>query len=231
MRSSCWPARRSTEPDVLRAEPLKTIKTLLAKYIAFLDKLFLPLGVWGVFGFAIADSAFYGAPLDIVVATYVATNHANTLWYLIMASAGSAVGSLVPYALGWKGGEMALAKRVSKERFERIRKDFEEKEFWALVIPSMLPPPFPFKVMVFAAGVFEMKIWQFLASIFVGRMVRFGILALIVIKFPQLLVAAKQHPAVGTSLALLTVALGLWLMWRFWKRPVVELEHELEHKK
>ena len=74
-----------------------------------------------------------------------------------MAAAGSAVGGLLPYGLGRAGGELFLLKRINRQRFEAMRTRFESQEFWALAIPSMLPPPTPWKVVVFAAGVFEMR--------------------------------------------------------------------------
>ncbi len=209
---------------------MHTIKNLLAKYVGFLTAILAPLGVWGLFGFAIADSAFYGAPLDVVYAGYVATKPSYLLWYMIMGSAGSAVGSLFPYWLGWKGGEIALAKRVSKERFERIRQHFIEKEFWALAVPAMLPPPTPFKLLVFSAGVFEMGVWEFLGSIVVGRMVRFAIIGVVVWKFPALVVVFKQH-AIWSSIGVLIILIvGFWYIWRSWNRPVLELEREVTRK-
>ena len=210
---------------------MKTIKAFLAKYVGFLIAVLKPLGMWGLFGFALVDSAFYGAPLDVVFAGYVTAKPSYLLWYMIMASAGSAVGSLIPYWLGWKGGEIALAKRVSKERFERIRLHFQEKEFWALAIPAMLPPPTPFKLLVFSAGVFEMPFWDFLGSIFLGRMARFAVLGILVWKFPQVFAVMKQHAVWSGIIVGLILLIGFWLIWRSWQRPVVELEQELEHKK
>ncbi len=51
---------------------------------------------------------------------------------------------------------------------------FERQEFWAMAIPSMLPPPTPWKVFVFAAGVFEMRVTLFLLAVFAGRCIRCG---------------------------------------------------------
>ena len=63
---------------------------------------------------------------------------------------------LLPYILGRAGGELFLLKRVNRERYDRLRIRFEKQEFLAMAIPSMLPPPTPWKLFVFAAGVFEM---------------------------------------------------------------------------
>jgi membrane protein YqaA with SNARE-associated domain len=100
-----------------------------------------------------------------------------------MAAAGSALGSLIPYGIGRAGGELLLLKRIDRERFERLRDRFENQEFLAMMIPAMLPPPTPFKLFVLSAGVFEMRPYLFLLSIFAGRVVRFLLLGFLVVKF------------------------------------------------
>lgn len=208
------------------------LKHILARYSIFVWGLLKPLGVWGAFGIAAMDAAFLGLPLDPVVASYVYNDRARFLLYAFMASAGSAVGSLIIYAIGYEGGELLLRKRISHERFEKIRGSFEEREFWALMVPSMLPPPAPFKLFVLSAGVFEMHFTQFLLAIFCGRMVRFLVLSLLTLVFgPHVVTFAgvllHKHLALtlGSAAAVLLFA---YVIYRLWREPVVELEQELE---
>ena len=118
-------------------------------------------------------------PVDAIVAAYVYRDHKRFLFYILMASLGSALGSVPLYLIGYLGGEKVLRKRIPEERFLRIHRSFERHEFWALMFPAMLPPPTPFKVFVLAAAVFEMKFRDFLAAIFAGRFVRFSVLSLL----------------------------------------------------
>jgi membrane protein YqaA with SNARE-associated domain len=90
---------------------------------------------------------------------------------------GSAIGGLLPYGLGRAGGELFLLKHVNRKHYEKIRTRFERQEFLAMMIPSMLPPPTPWKACVFAAGVFEMRIVAFMLAVFSGRMVRWLVLS------------------------------------------------------
>ena len=85
---------------------MQLIKKLLAKYTAFIWSILRPLGSWGVFGVAFLDSAAYGIPLDPVVASYIYVRPAGIWLFAFMAAAGSALGSLVPYAIGRAGGEL-----------------------------------------------------------------------------------------------------------------------------
>src|SRR6476659_6357665 len=162
---------------------MKTIQNILGRYTAFVWAVLKPLGAWGVFAIAALDGAAVGLPMDVVVGGYVAQNHQRLLLYVLMAAAGSALGSLVIYGIGYAGGEELLRKRVSAERFEKLHAAFEKHPFWSLMFPAMLPPPTPFKMFALAAAVAEMSIWHFVLAIFLGRMVRFLVLALLVLRF------------------------------------------------
>jgi membrane protein YqaA with SNARE-associated domain len=162
---------------------LNTIKHILTRYTAFLWALLKPLGAWGVFVIAGLDAAAFGLPMDVVVAGYVYQDRSRFLLYVLMASAGSAVGSIVLYVIGYQGGEALLRKRISAERFEKLHRTFEKHPFWGLMFPAMLPPPTPFKLFVLGAAVTEMKFSRFLLAIFIGRFVRFTVLALLTLKF------------------------------------------------
>jgi membrane protein YqaA with SNARE-associated domain len=198
---------------------LEILKHLLARYGEFVWAMLKPLGSWAVFAIAAIDSAFFGFPLDPVVASYVYQDRPRFLLYAVMASAGSAAGCIILYLIGYKGGEVLLEKRISRTKFNKIRSAFDRHEFWALMFPSMMPPPFPFKVFVLAASVFEMNFWHFLLAIFVGRLVRFLILSLLVLKFGPQIVAltsaavAKHWP----ELVLAVIVIGGLFAW-FWYR-------------
>jgi membrane protein YqaA with SNARE-associated domain len=168
---------------------LHVLKHLVARYIALVWALLKPLGSWAVFAIAGIDSAFFGVPLDPVVATYVYENRSHALLYPLLAAAGSAAGCILLYWIGYTGGEVLLLERIPRAKFERIRDTFDRHEFWALVVPSMMPPPFPFKVFALAASVFEMNFWHFLLAIFVGRLIRFLVLGMLVLRFGPQVVA------------------------------------------
>jgi membrane protein YqaA with SNARE-associated domain len=197
---------------------LKTIGHILARYTAWILHLLLPLGIWGAFAIAFADSALLGMPVDAIVAVYVYQDHRRLLFYVLMASAGSALGSIPLYVIGYLGGEKVLRKRISEERFLRIHQSFEQHEFWALMFPGMLPPPMPFKIFVLGAAVFEMRFRDFLAAVFAGRFVRFLVLALLTLWFgPQIVgliaTAFRQHIYWVLAVIVVGILVGL-VLWR-----------------
>jgi membrane protein YqaA with SNARE-associated domain len=179
-----------------------------------------------VFAAAALDGAAFGLPVDVVVGIYVAQNHARWLLFVVMAAGGSALGSLVVYGIGYAGGEELLRKRLSTQRFEKMHDAFDKHPFWSLMFPAMLPPPTPFKAFALAAAVAEMSIWHFLGAIFLGRTIRFLILAILVIKFgPGVVHTVRMFFAEHYSWVLIVTGatVGVWLfLWRTRKRPPQE---------
>jgi len=177
----------------------------MAKWKLVLLPALVKLGFVGVGAAALLDSSTIPIPMDAILAVYVWSDKRHFWLYCLLASLGSAVGGLLPYGLGRAGGELFLLKRVNRERYERLRTRFENQEFLAMMIPSMLPPPTPWKACVFAAGVFEMRVVPFLLSVFCGRMVRWMVLSALVIKIGPGAVDVVAHH----GLALLAIVGGL----------------------
>lgn len=193
------------------------MKHLLNKWTVFLLAVLKPLGVWGVLGFAAVDAAFLGMPLDAIVAGYAYADPKRFLLYAAMGAVGSALGSILIYLIGYKGGEVLLVKRIGQQRFDRIRASFERHGLLAIMVPSMLPPPTPFKLFVLSAGVAEMSFGRFLMAIFCGRFLRFSIVSLIVIRYgPQILgfVGGVVHNHLRYLIAVVAVAIliGWWVL-------------------
>ncbi len=185
--------------------------------MAWILGLLKVLGIWGVFVIAFADSALLGMPVDAIVATYVYQDRKRLLFYIVMASLGSALGSIPLYIVGYLGGEKVLRRRISEEHFQKIHQSFEHHEFWALMFPGMLPPPMPFKIFVLGAAVFEMRFSHFLGAIFAGRFVRFLVLSILVLWFgPQIVqitgAVFRQH--FYWVAAVVVAAAVVWLLLR-----------------
>jgi len=191
---------------------------VLNKWALFILAALKPLGIWGVLGFAVVDAAFLGMPLDAIVAGYVWVHPHRLLLYCVMAAAGSALGSVIIYLIGYKGGEVLLVRRIGEKRFNRIRAAFDRHEFLAIMLPSMLPPPTPFKLFVLSAGMAEMRFNHFLAAIFLGRLLRFVILSFLVIHFGPEIVdffGGMVHNHLRIMIAVIAAAaLIAWWVWR-----------------
>lgn len=212
---------------------MKFLKYALAKYKvfqAYLTVFLAHFGVWGPCAMSGADAIIPVVPMDPIMAAYVwvARDHVGlVIFYCVTAAISSALGSLVPYWIGRGGGELLLLKRIDRHRMETLRDKFENQEFFFLLIPSMLPPPTPFKLIVLTTGVFEMKVPLFLLAIFLGRLLRFGIVAFLTIRFGQAIVdivtnAVRQHlPVIFLVLGSALVGYFIWWMRKRKNRALV----------
>ncbi|HKD14470.1 MAG TPA: VTT domain-containing protein [Candidatus Angelobacter sp.] len=207
---------------------------LLLKYSALIAAL-KALGAWGVLIIAALDASAFGIPMDPLIAGFVYANPHKAWLYCVAAAVGSAAGSLIPYWLGRAGGELFLLKRIDQARLERIRDRFEKREFLAIMIPGMLPPPTPFKLLVFSAGAFKMKVRQFVLAIICGRLLRFGILSVLTVIFGQQIVEhtkdlVKKHPSVAVLVGIVVLVVFVFI-YRMFREPATQLKKEIDKAK
>ncbi|HEY3989332.1 MAG TPA: VTT domain-containing protein [Acidobacteriaceae bacterium] len=195
---------------------MKVIGKWLLRYKTFVLGVLGPLGFWGAALISAVDAGTLPVPMDLLVATYVWNDRRHAWLYVLMAAIGAAVGGLVPFLLGRAGGELFLLRRIDRARYEAMMARFEKQEFLAMAIPSALPPPTPWKAFAFGAGVFEMKLWQFMLAVFAGRLLRFAVDAILTIKYgPQIMnvVADLLKHHLTMTLVIVAVLLGLLLFW------------------
>jgi membrane protein YqaA with SNARE-associated domain len=189
---------------------VKDLIHLYKKYSALLLAFFKPLGYWGIGVLAIVDSSSIPMPMDAFIAYYAWTDSHRFYLYVFTAALGSAIGGLVPYFIGRAGGELFLLKRINRQKFDALRHRFEHQEFAAILTPSMLPPPTPWKLFVFGSGVFEMPVVNFMVAVFVGRVIRFGVESLLVIRYgPQILHSFSAHTLAASIVIGVLIALAV----------------------
>jgi Predicted membrane protein len=195
------------------------LKLFFVRLMAWWKLIALPavakFGLWGVGLVALLDSSSVPVPMDAILAVYIWNNKSHFVLCCILAAIGSAIGGLVPYGIGRAGGELFLLKRVNRERFDKLRARFERQEFLAVMIPSMLPPPTPWKLFIFGAGVFEMRVPFFLLAVFAGRMVRWLVLSALVLELgpgAADLVAHHALPVVAVIGLLAVIGFAWWWM-------------------
>ena len=176
------------------------------------------IGGPGIFIIAFLDSSFLSFPevVDLIVVTVAVRQPYRMAYYAGMATAGSVLGCLALYYVGRRGGQAMLNSRFGSDRLRRGTTLFERYGIWAVIVPSLLPPPAPFKLFVLLAGVSGLKPVRFTLAVLIGRSVRYfgvGILALWYGR--QTLEFLHQHGRVVALTSLALVAAGiLWVVWR-----------------
>jgi membrane protein YqaA with SNARE-associated domain len=154
-----------------------------AGWLAGLYYAFLGMGWFGIVLLSLLDSSFLVLPFanDFAVIILSSLHHLRFPLYAAAAAAGSTAGCAVMYWLGRKGGQAFIQANVSPQRFERMHKKVSQRGPFMLALPALIPPPFPFRFWVIAAGALEVPRKPFLASLGAMRLLRFfaeGLLAL-----------------------------------------------------
>lgn len=210
---------------------MKHLIALYEKYSALLLAFFKPLGFWGIGVLAIIDSSSVPMPMDAFIVFYAWHDKPRFYLYVFAAALGSAIGGLLPYLIGRAGGELFLLKRVNRARFDALRHKFEHQEFVAVLIPSMLPPPTPWKLFVFGAGVFEMPIANFMLAVFAGRVIRFGVESLLTIRYgPQIIhefseLSRKHMTALVAGISVVIALVALYFVLKGRRNRKRRIEH------
>jgi membrane protein YqaA with SNARE-associated domain len=179
----------------------------MSKVVATVQSFALTLGAPGLFLVALLDSSLLSLPQvpDLLLVFMVTKHPSMWLLYALMTTAGSVVGCVGMYLLARKGGERILRKMVSARRMEKARVTFQKWGLLAVLVPSMLPPPAPFKLFVVLAGVVQIPLWQFVVAIGIGRGLRYGVEALLARWYGQQAMTFLDENLRPVSLALAAV--------------------------
>jgi membrane protein YqaA with SNARE-associated domain len=180
--------------------------------------LALVLGAPGLFLVAFLDSSFLSLPeiADILVVYMVTQDKQRLALYVICATLGSITGCLVMYFIGKKGGEALVGKRFTTATIERAMAAIRRHGIMAVLIPSVLPPPAPFKIFVLLAGVAGITAHHFVAAVALGRGVRYAALGLLAVRYGDRTLAYVHANSLLVSLisvGVLAGGLGAYLLW------------------
>lgn len=153
----------------------------MRKFVDWVQALALGLGAPGLFLAALLDSSFVSLPevVDILLIWMTTQHKSRMVLYAASATLGSVVGCLMLYAVGRKGDQF-IQRRFSPARVERALGAFRRFGLMAVLIPSLLPPPMPFKIFVLLAGAAGISTGRFALAIGIGRGIRYfgeGLLA------------------------------------------------------
>jgi membrane protein YqaA with SNARE-associated domain len=139
------------------------------------------------------------------------------VYYALMTTLGSVSGCLALYYVARKGGEAFLRKRFNPQYLERAMATFRRYGLLAILIPSILPPPMPFKVFVLAAGVAKVRPFDFILAITIGRGLRYFGEGLLAVYYGDHAAEFLRDNAktVALAVALASVVFGAgWILWR-----------------
>jgi membrane protein YqaA with SNARE-associated domain len=190
----------------------------LSHFVETVKNFALSLGGPGLALIAFLDSSFLSFPEinDLLIITYVIERPAGWWVYALFTTMGSLAGCLALYGVGRKGGEAFLKRRFNAHTLERGLAMYKRWGLLAIIVPSILPPPTPFKIFVLLAGVARVPTTTFLGAVTIGRGIRYFGEALLAYYYGAAALKLVQDNAktVGLVLAAIivvgAVALVVW---------------------
>jgi len=191
----------------------------MAGVVAWIKAFAVSLGGPGLFIIAFLDSSFLSFPeVNDLLIVWLTTQHEERMvYYALMTTLGSMSGCLSIYWLARKGGEAFLRKRFNPHSVERAMATFRRYGLLAILIPSILPPPMPFKIFVLAAGVAKVRPFDFILAIAIGRGFRYFGEGLLAVYYgddaTEFLRRNARTVALTVALAALVLGVG-WILWR-----------------
>jgi membrane protein YqaA with SNARE-associated domain len=173
------------------------------KWLTRLSEYLIAYGALGLFVLAVLDSTFVPLPssVDALMLLLSMKNPSWMLLYAFMATSGSAVGCLILYLISRRAGTRAL-NRFSEKKQARVKNWIERYDMFAVLVATLLPPPFPFKLFVITAGVFRFSLVRFMLAILVGRGFRFLLEGYFAVRYGAQAkeILAKYYPWIGLGL-------------------------------
>lgn len=171
----------------------------------FLKKVgmaFLQYGLIGLFGITLLDSAFVPLPGGPDGALVVLAQTNNWMLAVVIAVIGSVIGCAILYRFSAAAGEAALRK-FNPEKLARARRLLERFDILTVLVAALLPPPFPFKIFVVSAGVFQFRFWRFVVGIGIGRSFRYCLLGYLAFRYGEQAkeIFKNNYPIIGLGLA------------------------------
>jgi membrane protein YqaA with SNARE-associated domain len=167
---------------------------------------FIALGPFGLFAVALLDSAFVPLPssADALMILLTVAHPRLMILYAVLATAGSAIGCVILYYVSRRAGSGALRK-FSPAKQKRVKEWIDRYDLLSVLVASLMPPPFPFKLFVITAGVFRFSLTRFTLAIISGRLFRFLLEGYFAIRYGAQArqILAKYYPWIGLGLAVL----------------------------
>jgi membrane protein YqaA with SNARE-associated domain len=134
-----------------------------------------PAGSAALFFIAFAESSFFPIPPDLLLIAMALIKPDAAFVLALICSAGSVLGGMVGYLIGWLGGRPLLHKLFSEKKISVVKDAFEKYETWAIAVAGFTP--IPYKVFTISAGTFEIPFRPFVAVSAVSRSARFFLVA------------------------------------------------------
>jgi membrane protein YqaA with SNARE-associated domain len=211
---------RLNETSIERDPYLKLLLQQATGKLARLSEYFIALGPLGLFAVALLDSTFVPLPssADALMIILTTAHPRMIIAYALIATAGSTLGCMILYYISRRTGSRALRK-FSQAKQKRVKELIDRYDVLSVLVASIMPPPFPFKLFAISAGVFRFNVIRFTIAIFAGRLFRFLLEGYLAIRYGSQAkeVLARYYPWIALGLAIALI--GFFVTRKLLRKP------------
>ena len=137
-----------------------------------------PKAPWFLGGLSFAESSFFPIPPDVMLAPMSLAKPDKAWYYAFLTTVTSVLGGILGYFIGVFAFDLIeplLHNYGYYDRYELAKNWFETWGFWAIFLAGF--SPIPYKVFTIASGVVGMAFLPFVIASFIGRGLRFFMVA------------------------------------------------------
>jgi len=190
----------------------------MSTFVGRVQSLALAFGAPGLFLVTFLDSSFLSLPeVTDLLLVWMVIQHKNRMpFYATSAIVGSIAGCLALYFIGRKGGDALVRSRFKSGTVDRALGTIQRYGVVAVLIPSLLPPPAPFKIFVLLAGIAGITAGRFALAITIGRAIRYFGEGFLAIRYGDRAIDYLRTHGRNVSLALVTllaIAFAGYVLW------------------
>ena len=202
---------------------MENLRFLFIISTAGIFRFFRRMGLFGLFLMSVLDSSFLVLPFgnDLLLIALTSSNRTGPTWiaYVLVSTIGSLIGVFVIDSLMRKTGEKGLQRFVSERKIEKLKSKMENKAGITLFVATLLPPPFPFTPAVMTASALQCPRKNLFLAVFLGRLLRFSIVATLALYFGRQLIAYINsdwlayavYALIGIAIVASTFSVMRWL--------------------
>ena len=140
-----------------------------------------------LFWVSFAESSVFPIPPDVMLIPMVVANPAKAWLYATVCTAGSVLGGILGYAIGYflyeTLGQWVINTYGLAAQFEAYRAAYNEWGLWIILIKGLTP--IPYKLVTIASGAAAFNFWVFIAASIVTRAGRFFMVAALLYWFGE----------------------------------------------
>ncbi len=144
---------------------------LSGQFLSSTVEFFIAHSTYGLFLLSFIESSFFPIPPDMVLIALALNNPGLSLWYALVTTIASVMGSVLGYFIGIRAGRPLLERWISKQRIQQAENLFSKYSGWAVAIAGFTP--IPYKVITIASGVFRINQAVFITASILSRGARF----------------------------------------------------------